>query len=81
MTWGIINSTGLLISLIGVGLLFRFGIPYHVDLGGMTYLVDADPPDEVEVKKAKRYRGYGWAGLALIIAGTMIQTWVSLATM
>lgn len=63
----LITSAGLLMDIIGVTLIFFFGIAPQVRPGGSTYLtVGSDPK---EATKASRYKRLGQLGLLLIILG------------
>jgi len=77
MVEGLINITGMIFSLSGVLLLFRFGMPYHVPAGGITFLAINAPTDQQEVEKEKKYKKYSWLGLILIVAGTILQILVT----
>ena len=68
-TW---NVVGLLLNLLGVLTLFRYGMPYRVASGGATYLITGDT-DQLEVKLDKRYRAFGWLGVAMVVFGTVAQ--------
>ena len=74
-----LNISGLSLSLIGVLLLFFFGMPYRVRSGGQSYIVTEQTNAEEKVKDAL-FRKLGFAGLVLIALGTFLQivgTWVS----
>jgi hypothetical protein len=68
-TW---NIVGLILNLIGVILLFRYGIPYAIDTGGQLPLTDSRI-DSAEVLKIARYTRLGWIGLTAIVVGTAFQ--------
>ena len=66
-------TTGLSCDVVGVALLFAFGLPPSVDRSGSVGLeVRHDPK---EAKKGRRYDVYGRFGLGLIIAGFALQIW------
>ena len=74
MTQAIVNTIGLITNLIGVILLFVFGMPYRLNTDQGDYLVlgvQSLSPDEV--RKNETYKVLGKVGLALIILGTVIQ--------
>ena len=50
-------------SLVGVILLFRYGMPYRVRTEGETYLVLNGPLDQREIKADRRYDRWGKLGL------------------
>ena len=67
-----LSTIGLVASLIGVVLLFRYGMPYETRTGGEVHLVTGDT-DPVQVGREARYNVLGWIGLVLIVAGTGFQ--------
>jgi hypothetical protein len=77
MAW--LNIFALLLNLGGVGLLFRFGIPYKIDTGGQIFRtisgIDTD-----EIKSANKYKKWGYVGIAMISLSTAIQIIVSYFT-
>ena len=40
------SIAGLVLNLIGVILLFRYGMPYRVEVKGYSLLLEADPSDD-----------------------------------
>ena len=65
---------GLIINLLGVVTLFRYGMPYRVETKGQSMLLLKD--EDLEAIKAEAlYRKLGWLGLVLVIAGTALQIW------
>lgn len=65
---------GLIINLLGVVTLFRYGMPYRVETKGQSMLLLED--EDLEAIKAEAlYRKLGWLGLVLVIAGTALQIW------
>ena len=71
MIGSLITSFGLLLDIIGVVLIFLFGIPQDVRRSGANYLVWGS--DENEIKKAKRYDLFSYGGLGLLILGFAVQ--------
>ena len=70
----ICNIVGLVMNLVGVVLLFRYGMPYRVRTGGDLILWKTGrAPDPAVVALERRYVVPGWAGLLLIITGTAFQ--------
>jgi hypothetical protein len=75
----ILNLAGLALNLIGVLILFRYGMPFHVPSGGAVHLI-LEQTDQAEIELERRYKLFGYIGLALLIAGTILQmvaTWHS----
>jgi len=68
----IINSIGLGLDIIGVILIFFYGISPMIDTGGST-LLDLGGRDETDIKKAKKYKATSNLGLVLIISGFVAQ--------
>jgi hypothetical protein len=71
----ILNSVGLLLTLVGVVLLFRYGMPYQVRTGGVRLIQFevGNPPDQKQIKLERRYDLLGWVGLICIVVGTVCQ--------
>jgi len=63
---------GLAANLVGVFLLFRFGIPYYIRSEGRIFAVYADI-DEKSKREEERATAIGWIGLGLVVAGTIAQ--------
>ena len=63
---------GLLMTLFGVILLFRYGMPYRVRTGGESRLL-LEGIDHNAIKAERLYKIFGWCGLILIILGTGAQ--------
>ena len=74
----VLASLGLVITVVGCGLLYQFGLPADVDPTGAQHLVTEDI-DETEVAKGKRYRLIGRIGIGLVGLGALLQlgaTWM-----
>ncbi len=67
-----VNTTGLIFTLVGVLILFRYGMPFHVPTGGIIRLA-LEQEDEAEKKKETGYRRWGYAGLFALILGIALQ--------
>jgi hypothetical protein len=64
-----LNILGLLMNLVGIILLFVFGMPFRVRTGGRQ-LEQAYP----EPVSAERWHTFlGWLGFALFVLGTFAQ--------
>ena len=69
----LLNLIGLTFGLIGVLILFRWGMPVRVTYGDVPSITsDAAPP------RAKAYLLRGWVGLCLLILGWALQVIVIL---
>ena len=71
MTAANLNILGLIANLVGVVLLFRYGMPYRVPYRGSFILREDDDADEP--KRDAVYKRLGYLGLLLIIVGTGLQ--------
>ena len=67
-----LNLIGLSLNLIGVLILFRYGMPFHVPSGGAVHLI-LEKTDQAEIDLERRYKVYGYIGLFLLVAGTFFQ--------
>ncbi|CAN7720106.1 hypothetical protein [Mesorhizobium sp. LjNodule214] len=67
-----LNIVGLLLSLVGVIVLFRYGMPYRVRSGGFDVIV-IEQTNQDEIALERRYDYFGICGLVLIILGTGLQ--------
>jgi hypothetical protein len=66
------TTIGLIASLFGVLLLFRFGMPFRLSTGGGgDYIVTNESSDPYWVEPL--YKSLGWMGLLLIVIGTVFQ--------
>ena len=63
---------GLFANLVGVFLLFRYGMPYRVPATNGDYIV-TEQTDPEGLQTDARYRLFGKFGLALIVLGTGSQ--------
>ena len=73
MSSGGLNIVGLITNLLGVVLLFRYGMPYRVRTGGNTGTWHTASLDPKIVALEKRYSRAGWLGLAFVVTGTALQ--------
>jgi hypothetical protein len=71
-----ISIFGLIINLVGVILLFRYGMPYRLRTGGGSIVLTRQRPGAI--REEIRYDWFGWIALALIILGTLAQIGVFL---
>ncbi|PIR39154.1 MAG: hypothetical protein COV35_01145 [Alphaproteobacteria bacterium CG11_big_fil_rev_8_21_14_0_20_39_49] len=68
----ILNSIGLGLDIIGVVLIFFFGIPQKMDRSGDIFIVLGEKSPN-EIKKIKKYDFWANTGLILIVSGFVIQ--------
>ena len=69
----ILNVFGLVANLLGVILLFLFGMPFRIRTGGETFYVRSGVPDQRVIRTEERYERWGMLGLILIVLGTAAQ--------
>jgi len=67
-----ICSIGLVVDMIGVILIFLFGISPSLNLKGAVSLI-AEQVDEEGKKKAKIYKGLSILGLIFVFSGFLFQ--------
>jgi hypothetical protein len=72
MSVAALNIAGLVMNLIGVILLFRYGMPFRVRTEGASYEL-REEVDQTAIAADRRYTALGWIGLALILLGTAAQ--------
>lgn len=68
----IINIIGLLFDIIGVLVLFKFGLPPDVSRGGLSYYVSLET-DRDEERKANKYINISRLALGFIVLGFFFQ--------
>jgi hypothetical protein len=68
----VFNLVGLALTLVGVLILFRWGMPFHVPTGGASHLIllQSDPKD---IALERIYTIIGYVGLTALILGTVLQ--------
>jgi hypothetical protein len=67
-----LSIIGLTLDMLGVVLIFFFGISPKLDTEGNIYII-AGQVDEQESKKAKMYKKFSWFGLALVFICFALQ--------
>ena len=50
-----LNSIGLLLTIIGAGLVFRYGMSFQVRTGGWPQWVDDNPPNQDQIELERHY--------------------------
>jgi hypothetical protein len=68
----VLNLIGLVLNLVGVLILFRYGMPFHVPTGGAVSLI-TETRDQAEIALEQRYVVLGYIGLVCLIVGTACQ--------
>jgi hypothetical protein len=68
----VLNVIGLAFNLIGVLILFRWGMPFRVATGGVGFIA-LEGKDETAAALDKIYIVCGLAGLILLILGVALQ--------
>ena len=70
----IVNSMGLILDIIGVVLLFKYGLPAEVrKTGGMEILYPGGKSDEEAGRKYEYYKLRSRIGLGCLIVGFSLQ--------
>ena len=70
----IVNSIGLSMDILGVVLLFLFGLPAQVrETGGTIIRWGGGKSDEEAGKEYGRYKCFGRIGLGLLVCGFTLQ--------
>jgi hypothetical protein len=68
----VLNIVGLLATLAGVLILFRWGMPFRVASGGHGVITD-ETADPAAIELDRIYTICGWIGLGLLLLGTVLQ--------
>jgi hypothetical protein len=76
---GLINMVGQGLSLVGLIMLFYFGMPFHVPTKGKSFLL-LEETDFESLKKEQSYSVGGYIGFGLSVLGTALQMYVSFKT-
>jgi hypothetical protein len=71
-TSNIVNSIGLVCDIVGVVLLWRYGLPEPISRGGAVHLI-LEQSDETEKAKARRYDSAARGGIILLVGGFVLQ--------
>ena len=68
----IVNSVGLVLDIVGVVLIWRYGLPEPISREGHNYII-LESHDEAEKIKAAKYDRLSKIGLSLVILGFALQ--------
>jgi hypothetical protein len=68
----VVNSIGLVMDVVGVLLLFKFGLPEDVRRKGQSYLL-LEETDQNEIAKAECYDFWARIALGLVVLGFVAQ--------
>ncbi len=71
-TSNLLNSIGLILDIVGVVMIWRYGLGEPLSREGKTYLITGQI-DESEKAKAKWFDRLSKTGLALILGGFLLQ--------
>lgn len=63
---------GLSLGLIGVWLLFRYGMPFHVPTNGYESIISSNI-NKADIALERRYTLFGYFGLGCLVLGTVLQ--------
>jgi hypothetical protein len=72
MTKETISTIGLVLDLVGVLLLFKYGLPSDISKDGVTTL-SIGTTNNKEIKKWKKYNLWSKIGLGFIFIGFILQ--------
>jgi hypothetical protein len=72
MSTAALNITGLVLNLVGVIILFRYGMPFQVPTGGAVHII-TEQVDAAETALESRYEVFGYFGMLVIVVGTGMQ--------
>ena len=67
-----INSLGLVLDIVGVVMIWRYGLPEPLSRKGAIYII-AEQSDQAEKAKAARYDLLSKTGLGLVLVGFLLQ--------
>jgi hypothetical protein len=74
ISYGQVGAIGVVVSAVGVILLFFFGMPFRTKTGGVTHIISASI-DEGEKRIERRFTALGWIGFALVLIGSGMQAY------
>ena len=68
----LINSFGLLLDIVGVVIIWKYGLPEPLSRTGANHII-AEQSDDAEAAKAARYDRLSMVGLGLLVVGFLLQ--------
>jgi len=68
----IVNSLGLICDIVGVALIWHFGLPADINRTGSQRLI-LEQEDQKEIEAGKRYDFWSFWGFALLCFGFFLQ--------
>jgi ketopantoate hydroxymethyltransferase len=71
-TYNCLSSIGIALDMIGVIVIFFFGITPRLNIEGQTYRV-AGEKNENEIRLAKIYKRISLSGLIIVFIGFLLQ--------
>jgi hypothetical protein len=72
-----LNVFGVLLNLVGIVLLFLFGMPFRIAAGGKALTWTTSNIDLQVTKLDDLFGVLGWIGLLAIALGTLLQVWAT----
>lgn len=72
MTRTLVNSLGLLSDVVGVVLLYFYGLPTEISRSGAIRFI-AEQTDTEELRLTRRYDRWARVGLACLLLGFLLQ--------
>jgi hypothetical protein len=63
---------GIVLNLVGVLFLFRYGMPFRIETKGAGYIM-LEQTDHDAIRVEQRYRRLGNLGLILVVSGSALQ--------
>lgn len=67
-----LNSIGLIFDIIGVLMLFKYGLPNDLNPKGYVYMA-FEETDHEGIKKYKHYKSMSYLALSIILIGFTLQ--------
>jgi hypothetical protein len=67
-----LSVAGLALNAVGTVMVFVFGVPSRVKMGGDSFLAVGEY-DETDHRRERLFTALGWAGLVAILLGAGLQ--------